>query len=336
MITRSTVFILGAGASIPYKYPSGKQLVREIKEGLLEGNDLFQSCLALEFTKREIEKFNNVLRFSGDFSIDAFLERNDDYLELGKVAIALSLFKREDTSELFSEGDENWYGDLVNELKSPSKSDFKNEVSFLTFNYDRSFDQYLFASIKHSYEISNEECKSLLKNNPIIHLHGQVGKLPWQVKGGKGRPYDKNFNALSLINDCSASKNKYSNYDRDNAVLYIRHEISDQIKIIHENELDNDPAFKEAHKFLKDAERVYFLGFGYNDENLRRLKIADLSENITKEVTPGSTTTVRRTIEGTAHETGEVRRNQIYSANNIELHEKYKVKRFIKERVDFS
>lgn len=335
MITRSTVFILGAGSSIPYKYPSGEQLVREINKGLVEGNDLFQSCLALEFSKREIERFNNALRFSGDFSIDAFLERNEEYLELGKVVIALSLFEREDISELFSEGNDKWYGDLVNELKSPSKNDFKNEVSFLTFNYDRSFDKYLFASIKNSYEISSVECNSLLKNIPIIHLHGQVGKLPWQDTR-KGRHYDKNFNALSLIKDRSVFKNKYSAYDRDSAVLYIRHEISGQIKIIHENKLDNDLAFKDAHKLLKDAERIYFLGFGYNDENLRRLKIADLSENITKEVAPGSTATVRRIIRGTAHGIGQVRRNQISSANKIELNEEYKVKEFIREKVDFS
>ena len=210
-------------------------------------------------------------------------------------------------------------------------------MSFLTFNYDRSFDQYLFASIKNSYGISNEECKSLLLENiPIIHLHGQVGKLPWQVKGNKGKPYDKTFSALSLIKDRSVSKDNYSAYDRERAVLYIRHEISGQITIIHENELDNDPAFKDAYKLLKDAERIYFLGFGYNNENLRRLKIADLSENITKEVAPGSTTTVKRIIKGTAHGIGQVRINQISSANKIELSKDYKVKEFIREKVDFS
>jgi hypothetical protein len=336
MITKSTVFILGAGASFPYKYPLGEQLVREINEGLLKGNDLFLSCLALEFSKREIEEFNNALRFSGDSSIDAFLERNEEYLELGKVAIALSLFRRESTNELFSVGDNKWYGDLVKELKSPLKIDFKNNVSFLTFNYDRSFDQYLFESIKNSYGISSKECKSLIEDIPIIHLHGQVGKLAWQGKGEKGRLYDKNFSALSLINDHSAPINKYSSYDRDNAVQYIRHEISGQIKIIHENELDSDSAFKDAQKLLKEAERVYFLGFGYNDENLRRLKIADLTKAVTTEVASGGSSTTTRIVEGTAHGIGTMKRGQIRSAYKIELHKQYKVKEFIKEIVDFS
>jgi hypothetical protein len=43
-----------------------------------------------------------------------------------------------------------------------------------------------------------------------------------------------------------------------------------QIKIIHET-VDDEPQFHEAHRLLAQAERVCFVGFGYDATNLRRL-----------------------------------------------------------------
>ena len=343
MITRSTVFILGAGASTPYGYPSGRGLVQEIIKTLSDQRALYQLCISLEYDPKEIKDFLITLRNADPPSIDSFLETKRKSEELGKTLIGLALFMKENPDTLTTyKGDEGekWYGDLVNKLKTPFVNDFsKNKVSFLTFNYDRSFDHYLFTSIKHSYDdLSDEKCAEIVRTIPIIHLHGQIGTLPWQNEHSEGRPYQSKRNEIDLLikNSKLIGEKKIDGLPLTEARYFVNKQISGQIKIIHENELDNDPAFKDAHRLLKDAERVYFLGFGYNDENLRRLKIADLSENITKEVAPGSTATVRRTIEGTAHEIGEVRRDQIYSANKIHLYEHYKVKDFIRERVDFS
>ena len=45
------------------------------------------------------------------------------------------------------------------------------------------------------------------------------------------------------------------------------------IKIISENfDLTNDTAFQEAFSLIAKASRVVFLGFGYNETNLRRIK----------------------------------------------------------------
>ena len=175
MITKPTVFILGAGASIPYNYPSGKELVSQLISELSNKQLLFQLCSKLEFKTEEINNFSNALKFSGDYSIDAFLERNSEFMKLGKMVITLKLIASENTGILFSGGKDKWYGDLVNELKSPALSDFKNEVSFLTFNYDRSFDHYLFVAINNSYGISDRECAEVVNTIPIIHLHGQIG-----------------------------------------------------------------------------------------------------------------------------------------------------------------
>jgi hypothetical protein len=333
MITRSTVFILGAGASEPYGYPSGRGLVKVIIKALSNQSALYQLCIGLEYDPREIADFLKTLTLADPPSIDSFLETKRKSEKLGKTLIGLALFMKENpdalTTLIGEEEGGKWYGDLVNKLKTPAVDDFsKNEVSFLTFNYDRSFDHYLFTSIKHSYDdLSDDKCAEIVRTIPIIHLHGQIGKLPWQNEHGEERPYQNTRNEIELLIKYSKpSSKKIDDLEFAKARHFVNEQISGQIKIIHENELDNDPAFKDAHKRLERAERIYFLGFGYNDENLRRLRFTDLER----------TTIIGKTIEGTAHGIGEVRRNQIHSASKIELHENYKVKEFIRERVDFS
>ncbi|MBI2471807.1 MAG: hypothetical protein HYV59_11290 [Planctomycetes bacterium] len=337
MINRPTVFILGAGGSIPYNYPSGNKLVEDIIASLLKRQLLFQLCSKLEFTENEIIKFANALKFSGDASIDAFLERNPNFVDLGKIAITLTLIEKENTGTLFSEGNDKWYGDLLNELKSPSINDFKNSVAFLTFNYDRSFEHYVYTSIKNSYGISDKECTEIINTIPIIHLHGQTGKLPWQVTDGTGRPYDNNFPAYrTIVDSLNIRANKISARTLAEAVHYIRR-ISNQIKIIHEADVEKDIEFKEAHKLLSDADKIYFLGFGYNDENLRRLKISELPDIIIRK-TPSGEAYIARIITGTNCGIGTAKTKHITSVSSgkIMLPEKqFKVLEFIKEFVNF-
>jgi hypothetical protein len=45
---------------------------------------------------------------------------------------------------------------------------------------------------------------------------------------------------------------------------------SGDIKIIHES-IENEPQFAEAHRLIRNAERVCFLGFGYDQKNVERL-----------------------------------------------------------------
>ncbi|NOG83804.1 MAG: hypothetical protein HND49_08365 [Planctomycetes bacterium] len=102
MIKKPTVFILGAGASIPYGYPSGETLVTETVSELLGKRMLFQICRKMDFTECEINEFANTLNRSGDKSIDAFLERNSGFIKLGKVVITLKLIQKENEESLFS------------------------------------------------------------------------------------------------------------------------------------------------------------------------------------------------------------------------------------------
>lgn len=328
MIKKSTVFILGAGASIPYGYPSGETLVTETVNELLSQGTLFEICRKLDFTEQQIINFAKALSRSGDKSIDAFLERNSAFIKLGKVVITLKLIEKEDEKYLFSPGDDKWYGDLVNELKSSSVDGFDNNVSFLTFNYDRSFDHYLFVSIKNSYEELkyDKQCAEIVNNIPIIHLHGQIGKLPWQANEGIGRQYSNSFKEIEVIKRIlSVNEAYYSRDELTEARSYIL-KVSEQIKIIYEKELDRDSGFQDAKNLLDKSNNIYFLGFGYHDDNLRRLNISEISPSI------------KRNIDGTSYGLGAAKRKHVKFVSNgkISLSDKnYKVVEFLKERVDF-
>lgn len=121
MIENSTVFILGAGASTPYGYPTGDELIKDILKGLT--SDPKKSRLInAGFELSEIKKFRDDLRGSKTFTIDAFLEYRQDMAEIGKFCIADSLIGYEDKHSLLNpEKDEDWYRLLYRGLKAPFK-----------------------------------------------------------------------------------------------------------------------------------------------------------------------------------------------------------------------
>lgn len=78
MITEPTVLVLGAGASKPYGFPSGKELKDLVCKRLYydlatEFKQPGKTLMEIGFTKEEIQTFRDALYFSGRSSVDAFL-----------------------------------------------------------------------------------------------------------------------------------------------------------------------------------------------------------------------------------------------------------------------
>jgi len=276
MITKATVFILGAGVSMPYGFPSGSQLVQEIigstagihfednEPGLLNKGEITQ-ILHTVFGEAHTEEFGKALHYSQRYSIDAFLERRPEYTEIGKWAIALFILRKEIFSNLFSfeNQDKGCYRYLFDKLDTDWSSLADNRVSFITFNYDRSLEQFLFTAFQKTYGKNDNECAELLKQIPIIHMHGSLGKLPWQIKDGL-------FYGASI--ESYAAKSSVANAAANYA--------SKQINIIPEGQTSSDE-IGLALRLLSSAVRIYFLGFSYHATNLGRLRILDLFHNNT-------------------------------------------------------
>lgn len=257
MITEKTVLILGAGASIPYGFPSGQELRHRIfninpQDVSAENQKTVTQLLKLGHKKHDIEEFVSDFKYSGKYSVDAFLEHRQDFMTIGKDLIALMLMPHEEIGNLFSDSPkkDNWYEYLFNKISSDFERFEKNKLSILTYNYDRSLEFYLLVAIQKSYKKSHGVAVEKLKYIPIIHLHGNLGALP----------------GLSNEN----SRDYVPSTELDN----IR-KAANGIKIIHEGIAEN-PEFKRANELLAGAKRIIFLGFGYDQINMSRLGLTNL------------------------------------------------------------
>ena len=90
MIKAPTVFVLGAGASAPYGFPLGRTLMSEIVRKLRKAGD-FRDQVQACAPHTDMARFTSRLSASGRSSIDLFLEKRPDLLEIGKAAIVRAL-----------------------------------------------------------------------------------------------------------------------------------------------------------------------------------------------------------------------------------------------------
>lgn len=258
MIRKKTVFILGAGSSVPYGYPTAPELRRDI---ISKFKSKFKNYFAefysdkVDFNMR-FEPFKEMIYYfdkSSIQSIDLFLSRNKKFDRLGKFITVLMLLNNERESKFRENMDDpklDWYTAIYNELTNEIINDnqlelFKeNDVCFITFNYDRSLEHFLYESFSNSFTSKVDDIANLLNEHlKIIHIYGKLADLEWQ--SDKGIPYGSDI-AFRGIQDCM---------NNINLMFDTRKEISN---------------------LLFEANEIYFLGFGYYIGNLTSLSIPNV------------------------------------------------------------
>src|SRR6185369_12980112 len=166
MFEEETVFILGAGASSHYGYPTGEQLVNEVKETTKHLQRLFEeskhhtnaqfpeyvtaknNVLLPVFSWQpeklwdssisELDQLGKRLEQVNPIVIDTFLGHNKKLQDIGKLVIALVLLKRNRAGRLVQN---DWYRFIIHKIITKckqSKDILENKVTFVTFNYDTS------------------------------------------------------------------------------------------------------------------------------------------------------------------------------------------------------
>jgi hypothetical protein len=250
MIKTPTVFVLGAGASVDFQFPIGKDLLQAVVNNLRATTQVRDQVLASGFSAKDVDDFSNALRLSAEWSIDAFLEKRPAFMDVGKAAMAAVLILQENTEQLFNPpGGFNWMQYLVGKMQGPSFEDFAgNSVTFVTFNFDRVLEQYLFTVLKNAWGKSDDEVSGLLRQIQIIHLHGQLGFLPWQSDNpSQVRGFEPVLNPETLRIGAAG------------------------IKVVHEGIDDRREQFDAAKAAILAASRTYLLGVGTGNVNLNRL-----------------------------------------------------------------
>lgn len=257
MAERHTVFILGAGASVPYGFPTGWGLVKKICKEFPENRVITEQCASLTEPKDRRSKaleFTDALDKSGCHSIDTFLESRPDLRDDGKWIIAATMIPLEDEKSLSNVrhlGNDNWYQALFNWLfpREPQLGSLRKS-SIVTFNYDRSLEHYFSLAFRHRFLFKDTQIADAMKQVPIIHVHGSFGKLPWQ----RGPEDTLRYGGTDDLFESAESG-------------------SENIKIIYEEEIDDSDRLKAAHAALKTANQIVFMGFGYDEINLARLQL---------------------------------------------------------------
>lgn len=243
------MLILGAGASKPYGLPLG----RELRDDVIRASEeiaLLSTLSKFSISEDDYFDFTTDLAQSGFPSVDAFLENREKWTAMGKAAMALCLLRAEATAAKRpfppNQPKDHWYETLWTQLKAPSWQAFKsNPWHVVTFNYDRSLEHYLVRILCNNYSIKAQTvCRAL----PFLHVHGSLGDYDAFPFGG------------SIKDDV--------------------HDIaSHSIRVVHDADIGKSE-FAKVHQLIRDAERVLFIGFGYHEQNMKKLGLAKVRHSM--------------------------------------------------------
>ncbi len=125
----------------------------------------------------------------------------------------------------------------------------RNCVRFLTFNYDRSLEFFLYNAIKHTFHVDDNTALDASQHVQSRHIYGAVGEFD-HTKSPTARTYSPDLTAARL------------------------RLAADGIKII-PNTRKDDAVFQEARAWFEWAEDICFLGFGFDETNCERLGLED-------------------------------------------------------------
>lgn len=269
-----TLIILGAGASKDFCriFPTGLELIKDINyhflnernaEEIQNTNGIYLSALTNQIAGtlgndeglfRQIKKQLwdiqlhyewKSLRNNTDepVSIDNFIYKQIKEGKLNAKAeniVKYSIYYLiKGTEQAYAEGNydpkKNWISELAEKL---SKVDFNNiieNLTIITFNYDRTFERY-FTDYSNNYRSLSSEQVSRFHDN-IKHVYDSLGRLneiPFNLPNNKVDIIKGNYQRIKLIDD--------------------RNEI--------------ELAITEADKYRK----VHFIGFGYDETNMKLIR----------------------------------------------------------------
>lgn len=237
--------IIGAGAHVPYGFPSGKGLKQEIikyndryYQNNLE-NELELFCSKFPNELEDILKFTEYFAKSHFYSVDSFMAsslKNEKgrLLEAGKFLISSIILKYEENIKIgFT--NEDWIHFLFNDILKDHLNDFlKFPPAIITFNYDNFLERSFYNHLIYAHNYSHEEALNSINYLNITHVYGSTESL-------------------------KAEKDIFK--------------IMENIKVIGEEResVFIDHLSKKIGHILNNSLYVYFLGFGFDKLNCNLL-----------------------------------------------------------------
>lgn len=290
----SDVFVIGAGCSVPYGFPTGTMLMQNLKnfdyrdhfefaaQHLLDRHylfDLYPERLRITYSEyknkanqiggyntrlnSEKQTINNIvssivkdfaksIRHSMMVSTDEFLknrlgQKQNEQADFGKRLIAYEILKaeQESTKPLKDKwlGNIDWIQHLLSLIDQQDNwEEILKQTVFLTFNYDRVLEYCIFLYLTSDKQYADAAAHAFIKDMKIFHVNGFIGSLE-EIPFG------------------AVENGKYQ-------------EIAKRMETVWEKRQNRDESEKEKYQgFLKNAQRVYFMGFSYIPDNLESIGI---------------------------------------------------------------
>jgi hypothetical protein len=300
--TNSTVFILGAGASWHYGYPTGETLVQKVIEKASIAARYFENSLHASNTQRpeyltegqsfdvewpaqwerahdECVKLKLGLEQVKPLVIDYYLGWNQDLQNIGRMLIAWVILECEQFSQRSNinrppseQGHDDWYRFIIHQIAihcKQSKDLLLNEVSFVTFNYDVSLENNLGNGLRHIKMFDGKDVTTFLGGTRIIHIYGKIrddvaaaARMDWVVQGED----PKGFNEFR--------RGDY--YGKMKTLLDVVYAASKGLRVIDPHDKGTDDRnITMARRAIADAKRVFILGYGFDEHNSERLNLRE-------------------------------------------------------------
>lgn len=259
MIQRPTVFILGAGASAPYGFPTGGAL-RDI---LIKG----ANCVSNGHDVGEqVRNFKIALKGSRLESIDEFLEKRQDMLGIGKLCLSAALMKYEQPEHSHCSYEKDWLQSLWGVLHRNSGGHIsKNRVTIINYNYDRLIEHALTEAMAHTFRVNREQAWEEIQKLNIIHPHGMLGAYePLPPLWDKYTPAER---TRVDFHQSDVSRGFYTlrRTELNNRIA------ANGLRLFWEDGEHARSARERMQDSLTKAECVIFLGFGFLDANMKHL-----------------------------------------------------------------
>jgi len=237
-----TVIVTGAGASNPYGYPLGAQLLDVISKtltGRRQRSPLRDFLKSQHYGDDLVDEFNEMLTCAKRYeTIDSLLEHHPRFRDMGCLAIAYNLAPLGNHSTLFPA--KGWYEIIFKQLLMESTPERSKNSTFVTLNYEQSLEYFL--KNAYRYECSEADYKTAresVEGLSFVYAHGTLGLFP------KAKLPGAEITGVAV-----------------NAARNMRI-ISDRI--------EDDSSMTEAAKAISEAKSVVLLGLGYEMRTIRRL-----------------------------------------------------------------
>lgn len=307
MLKNKTCFIIGAGASLSLKLPSGKELLDKIWNSShisFEFNNIDQrSTRDLEFANTIREAFLrdlisadsvNIFRefkssLKGMPSIDDFIEtrKDENITKYGKISIVHHIRASERKSDLYIKENEtpiftdnmrtSWLYSLwlllIRGHDISTIDDIFKDSYFIVFNYDRCIEEYFSQALSATYNLKLDRVKKIISKMNIVHPYGVAGR-------------DISETPQHMRSDFGQSLSADETIEQSNKILTYSEFVGSDIEL-------------KIQSFIENSDTAVILGFGFHDQNLRLMRTP--SNNV-------------KEIYGTAYGESEFSITQIKSA----------------------